>query len=340
MKITTKEFGLGATLITFTSKNDISISFTNLGARIVDWSVNGKSIVLGFDSAQEYIEKDSYPGASIGRTAGRIKNGLIELNGKNIQLNQNEFPQTLHGGEDGFDLKLWRFEIFDQEDRASVRFDLTSNDGENGYPGKLDVAVTHSFDEQGRWTIDYDAISDKDTVFNPTGHVYFNLNGEASLPVDNHYLKLAATHFVPLLDKTEIVRGDIVELRDTVLDFRAGRYLAETFASDMEQVQLVGGIDHPFLLDEVSLEKEQACLSLDDLRVSVYTDRPSIVLFTANFGDLGTIYHGKPQVHHGGITFETQIAPGSRQISELGDISLKAGEKFHSRTIYQLNQIN
>ncbi len=336
MKFTIKAFGLGATLITFENRAGIKISFTNFGARIVDWIVDGKNIVLGFDSAQEYLEKDTYPGATVGRTAGRIKNGKLKIGTQNYQLKQNDGLQTLHGGEDAMNTKLWRFSIFEKNDVAGVKFYLTSNDGENGYPGKLDMIVTHSFDEKGRWTIEYSAVSDKDTVFNPTGHAYFNLSGDASVPVDRHHLSLAASRFVPLLDMTETVRGDIENVKDTALDFRVGKLLSEAFSSDLEQVKLVDGIDHPFLLDEVDLTKEQARLTLDNLSLSVKTDRPSIVIFTANFGELGTIFRGKRQIHHGGITFETQISPGSQQIQELGDITLKAGEEYRSTTIYAI----
>ncbi|PCS01394.1 aldose epimerase [Lactococcus fujiensis] len=337
MKISTKDFGLGSTLINFTNEAGVSISFTNLGARVVDWIVGKKNIILGFETAQEYLAKDAYPGATIGRTAGRIKNGQVVINDKIVQLNENEFPQTLHGGEDSFHTKLWCFEIFDQGDVAGVKFYLTSNDGENGYPGKLDVVVTHSFDENSCWAIDYLAKSTKDTVFNPTGHVYFNLNGDASQSVGNHTLKVAASRYVPLLDKSQIVRGDIADVNQTGFDFRAEKRIDDAFNSKTDQIDLVGGLDHPFLLDDVRLDKEQARLALDNLSVSVNTDRPSICIFTANFGDMGTVYRGKPEIHHGGITFETQIAPGSQQIPELGDISLKAGEAYHATTTYTLN---
>lgn len=338
MEILTRDFGLGATLITLINKKGVQISFTNLGARVVNWVKDGKRLILGFDSAQEYLEKDAYPGATVGRTAGRIKDGQVTISGQTFQLNQNDAPQTLHGGDESMHTKLWRYEIEDLGSKVQVKFTLTSNDGENGYPGKLDMTVIHSFDDDNNWTTNYEAISDKDTVFNPTGHVYFNLNGDASQTIENHHLKLAASRFVPLKDTTEIVRGDIVDIRDTDLDFRVGKILADAVNSSMEQVQLVGGIDHPFLLDEVNLEKEQARLTLGDTSVSVRTDRPSIVIFTANFGDLGTLYQGKAQVHHGGITFECQVAPGSQQIPELGDITLKAGEKYHATTIYSLDK--
>lgn len=336
MKVTETRFGLGSMLITMTNKQGVRISFTNLGARVVDWQKNGKHFVLGFDSAQEYLEKDAYPGATVGRTAGRIKDGLITLSGQTIPLEQNEASQTLHGGDASMHTKLWAYEITESADKAQVSFRLVSNDGENGYPGKLDITVTHSFDEANNWTIAYEATTTKETVFNPTGHVYFNLNGDASQSVDNHHLKLAASRLVPLKDKTEVVRGDILDIKETDLDFRNGKVLADALNSDFEQVQLVGGIDHPFLLDEVDIDQEQARLTLDDLSISVRTDRPSIVIFTANFGDLGTIYQGKPQVNHGGITFECQVSPGSQQIPELGDITLRAGDVYRAKTIYQL----
>lgn len=337
MKISTKYFGLGSTLITFTNEKGVSISFTNLGARVVDWIVRDKNIILGFDTAQEYLTKDSYPGATIGRTAGRIKEGQVVINDQIVQLNQNEFSQTLHGGEDSFNTKLWFFEIFDQGDVARVKFYLTSNDGENGYPGKLYVVVTHSFDDNSCWKIDYEAKSTKDTVFNPTGHVYFNLNGDASQSVGNHKLKVAASRYVPLLDKSQIVRGDISEVNQTALDFRIEKKIDVAFNSKMEQIELVGGIDHAFLLDDPDFEKEHATLALGNISITITTDRPSICVFTANFGDVGTIYRGKAEAHHGGITFETQVAPGSQQIPELGDVSLKAGEEYHATTMYQLN---
>lgn len=337
MKISTKDFGSKSTLITFENKSGIKISFTDLGARIVDLIVLGKNIVLGFESAQEYLEKDSYPGATIGRTAGRIKNGLVEISGKSFQLNQNEFPQALHGGQESFDRRLWKFEIFDKGDVVGVHFDLISPDGDNGYPGELKVRVTHSFDEKGQWKIEYRAISDKDTVFNPTGHAYFNLTGDASQVIDNHKLRLASSWFVPLKDKSEVVQGDIVMTKGTDFDFQSGANLSQALESSNKQISLVSGIDHPFLLDEPGdIKKEQARLSLNNLSLSVFTDRPSIVIFTANFGDKGTIFRGNTEVHHGAITLETQVAPGSQQIPELGDISLKAGNLYKSTTIYQL----
>lgn len=337
MKITTADFGLGAKLFTIENKMGMTISFTNFGARVVDWKVNGKSIILGFDSAQEYVEKDIFPGATVGRIAGRTKDGIVVINGKTIQLEQNDFPQAIHGGSNPTQAQLWQAEIFETKDAAGVKYFLTLKDGDGGYPGKLQFTVIHTFNELGEWKIEYFAVSDKDTVFNPTGHVYFNLNGDVSIPLDNHRLQIAASRYVPLLDKTEVVRGEIDDVTGTPFDFRAEKLLSEAFVSNDPQITLVDGLDHGFVLDEVSMDKAQARLSLDDLSISVYTNQPSIVIFTANFGDLGTVYRGKAEVNHGGMTFETQVAPGSPQIPELGDISLKAGDTYHAETIYKVN---
>ncbi|GBG95968.1 galactose-1-epimerase [Lactococcus termiticola] len=334
MKIETNDFGAGTVLIRLTNKSGQSIAFSNLGARVVDWNIDGRQIVLGFDSAQEYLDKDAYPGATIGRTAGRVTNGIIHVDGQDIQLPQNEGEQTLHGGPKSFETKVWDYEIIDD----AVKFTLTSPDGDNGYPGNLKVTVIHRFDEAGDWTIEYEAISDKDTVFNPTGHVYFNLAGDASQPIDDHQLKISASRFVPLKDKTELVRGDIVDVTGTDFDLREGLSLKQVFASDDAQIQLVDGFDHPFLLDAPSLSTEQASLSYEDLTISVKTDQPALVIFTANFGDIPTEFRGKKIANHGGITFESQVSPGSELIPELGDISLRAGELYQSQTIYSLRK--
>ena len=169
MEITTKDFGLGAHLICLTNKAGDTLSLSNYGARIVDWTVNGKKIVLGFDSTQEYVEKDNYPVLQLAEQLVVSKTVKVEIAGKNVQLQQNEAAQTLHGGQDSFESKLWQFEVFQEAEQAKVQFYLTSNDGENGYPGQIQVTVTHSFDENGAWSIEYDAVSDKDTVFNLRG---------------------------------------------------------------------------------------------------------------------------------------------------------------------------
>ncbi len=337
MKITTSDFGLGSQLFTIENKKGMRIAFTNYGARIVDWVVEGKHIVLGFDCAQEYQEKDIFPGATVGRIAGRTKDGLVVINGQSVQLEQNDFPQAIHGGSNPSQAQIWQAQTFQKEEEAGVEYTLRLKDGEGGYPGNLDFTTIHTFNEAGEWKIEYRAVSDKDTVFNPTGHVYFNLNGEADQPIDNHELQIAASRYVPLLDQSQVVRGDLVEVTGTPFDFRAPQMLSEVFSSSDSQIRLVDGLDHGFLLDERNLAKEQARLTLGKLSVSTYTDQPSIVIFTANFGDMGTVYRGKPEAHHGGITFETQVAPGSPQIPELGDITLNAGETYQATTIYKVN---
>lgn len=338
MKISTQEFGLGSTLIRLENSKGQYLAVSNFGARGVDLYAGGKHILLGFDSAEEYVEKDIYPGATIGRVAGRIKDAQAEISGKTYQFDANEGKNTLHGGDFGPEGRLWTFEVLGdegREDEAAVRFELTSNDGENGFPGQLKMIVTHSFNESGEWKIDYKAISTKDTLYNPTGHAYFNLTGEVDQTIDQHSLELAASRIVALRDGG-LIRGDILDLAGTELDFTNPKKIGTVLHSDHEQVKLATGIDHPFLLDQVDLEQVQARLELGQLALEVRTDQPAIVIFTANFGDKNIVFHGKEQVHHAGLTFECQVSPGSLQLPELGNILLKAGEEYTQTTIYKV----
>ncbi|MFV0556505.1 MAG: galactose-1-epimerase [Lactovum sp.] len=331
MKITKEEFGLGATLICLTNQKGNSISFSNLGARVVAWEVTGRNILRSYKTAREYLEKDPYCGATIGRVAGRIKAAYLKINNQEFNLQKNEGEQTLHGGEESFETKLWRFESFESETSASVTFSLISNHMENGFPGKLEVKVTYSYDDEDNWTIDYEALSDQDTSFNPTNHVYFNLNQSKKEDISNHFLEMSASRYLSLKNE-EKVDGQIKEVTGTDFDFQSAKLLSKIFESQESELLNFDGLDHPFLLDEVSLEKTQATLSLDDLSLRVKTDRPSLVIFTANFKGVDIL----EQESHKSITFESQVAPGAESNPELGDISLKAGEKYQSRTIYQV----
>lgn len=337
MKLSKKEFGLGATLIEIQNSKGTYISFSNLGARIVDWIVPTKNeernIVLGFESASEYLAKDAYQGASIGRVAGRIKNGRFTIGGKDYQATLNNNGNTLHGGKKSFEEKLWLFETFEEETKAGVHFYLTSNDLENGFPGELSIRVTHAFDEDGEWRIDYHGTSTKDTLFNPTNHVYFNLSGDVTQSIGNHMLKLNADEML-MIDEQVIPIGERLNLDEVGLSMKNGRLLSEIFQSQNKQLAFQNGLDHPFYLNESFTEMKQVELSFEDTHLEIYTDRPSVVIFTSNFHEQGPIMRGKKLVHNGGVTFETQVAP-----DDVDGMVLKAGELFESTTIYKVSAL-
>lgn len=336
MNITEKEFGQGAILYRLENDNGYKIDVTNLGARIVAFYVptrNGvKNIVLGFDSAEEYLQKDAYIGATIGRVAGRIKDGNFVIEGKPYHTTQNEKGNTLHGGPNNFETKLWLAETNQNLHEANVTFTYTSLDDEQGFPGNLDVKVTYTLTNDNVWQVEYEAKSDIATLFNPTNHVYFNLTGDVTQNVGDHTLQLASEKFA-VVDADTLATGEVRSVAGTPFDFRRGEKVAQVFDTDYEQNTLVGGLDHPFFLEKA---EPQAVLAspTEDIKVELLTDEPSVVIFTAQFDPLPEM-HGQKLAYHGGLTLETQVSPGALEHG-FGDIILPAHKTFKSQTSFKV----
>lgn len=349
MKLETKVFGLEDVFCySFINEKGEVFSATNLGARIVSWKVLDKNqrlieTVLGMDSATEYLEKDPYIGATIGRVAGRIANGHYTYDNQTVQLTQNEQGNTLHGGPHSFEEAVWEAEATVENGMGKIVFHLFSPAGENGFPGDLNVKVTYTISEDMTWQIDYEAKTNETTLFNPTNHVYFNLNGHYEQTIDNHLLYVNADRYVPLLannlpiGKKQSVVGTAFDVRD-----EAGTRLEDVFSLTDEQVLAVGGYDHPFVLNQPSLKIPQASIkSLETgLTLSVYTDAASIVIFTLNLGDKTIMMREQEVKHHSGITFETQALPDAINQEDFGNIVLKPNDVFRSTTIYRWHEKN
>lgn len=343
LKISKRKFGERAVLYSLTNDLGITMNVTNLGARIVDLIVpiNGKerNIVLGFDSAEEYLAKDMYFGATIGRVAGRIKGGSFSIEQQNYQLPVDpQTGHTLHGGLNSFEAKLWDAKIVETSEQLSVIFSYLSPDGENGFPGELKASVTYSLTNQNEWVVDYQASTDQPTLYNPTNHVYFNLTGDASQAVAKHELFVESEQFA-VVDKDTTVTGELRSVSGTPFDFRQPKKVEQVFQTNYEQNSLVNGLDHPFFLNQTGFDKPQAIITAPekDLSVEMYTDRPAVVIFTAQFGDEGPEVRGKKMINHGGLTLETQVSPGAVEFEGFGDIVLQPGTPYQSRTIYKIN---
>lgn len=342
MNITTKDFGAGYTIITITNPNGLQLTVSDLGARITSLKVpttNGlRELVLGFDTAKEYLEKDVYIGASIGRVAGRIQNGTFQIDRKIYKVQVDETTgNTLHGGTPGFESKKWQYQIIDNDDEASVIFYTVSPDGENGFPGNLYVEIRYTLTSANVWKVETRATSDKDTLFNPTNHVYFNLTGDVTQPVDEHTLWVDSDRFAPL-NRESIPIGEKLPVEGTAFDFRKSVKLKEIFNSTFDQKELVGGIDHPFFLNRPELSRSSVKLSSPDevVTIEIATKEPSVVIFTANFGENTPIMHGKQLANHGGITFETQVSPGAEQYPDFGDIVLRTDSTYQTMTEFHI----
>ncbi|MEY8445932.1 galactose-1-epimerase [Enterococcus ratti] len=339
MTITEKEFGLGYHLITLTNNQGLQLAVTDLGARIVQLNAQQKELILGFDSAQEYLTKDSYIGAFIGRTAGRIEKGQFSLHDQVYQLSTDpETGHSLHGGSPGFELKKWTYQTMEDEQESSVKFTVKSPDGEHGFPGNLSVEVCYTLTQDNVWYVTTQARSDKETLFNPTNHVYFNLTGDVTQPIDQHTLWLDSSYFAPLRADS-IPIGEKAAVLGTPFNFQKPQKLVNVFASNFEQKNLFNGIDHPFFLNKPGVENISAYLLSPDekIKVSIATDSPSIVLFTANFGSNTPEMRGKKLVNHGGITFETQVAPAAERYPTFGDIRLAPHQTFKTMTKFKID---
>ncbi|EPH97983.1 aldose 1-epimerase [Enterococcus faecalis 13-SD-W-01] len=330
MKIEKQDFGGGCHLLTIENDNKTTLAVSDFGARIVRLTVlidgEPRELILGFDQAEEYQEKDPYIGASIGRVAGRIKEGRFVINGKSCQADTDpKTGHTLHGNN-GFDTKKWAYTTVIGKNEASVIFSLTSLDQENGFPGNLDAEVRYTLTNDDVWRVTTRGISDQDTLFNPTNHVYFNLSGNVDEPIDEHTLQVNSDLFAKLKEDM-IPTGEICAVEQTPFDFQEPKKLKTVFKSEFQQSQMVDGIDHPFFLKNNGHFLPVATLTSPDEKaaIEVSTNASCAVIFTANFGENGPKMKRKKLVNHGGITFETQEAPGSEQFGSFGNIFLPAG---------------
>ena len=343
MKITKQTFGeineQTITLYTLRNNNGVEVSCMDYGCiitKILAPDIDGRSenIVLGYDELESYLTDTNYFGAVIGRVGGRIANGWFELGGKSYDLPKNDGENHLHGGPNGFNTAIWEAKPFDSGEEIGVRFIYKSSDGESGYPGNLDVAVTYRLTNENKFTISYGAVSDQDTLLNLTNHTYFNLSGNLKETILNHELVLQSNQYLEL-NKELIPTGNKVDVTDTSFDFRNGRKIVDGVKSNDNQNELVGnGYDHPFLLDDT--KNEQMILSDQNSgrMVSVKTTEPCVVLYTGNSISDDLEVKGVPTGKYLGICLETQSPPDAIHHPEFPSIILEKGNKYHSSTTY------
>lgn len=306
----------------------IAAAITDLGATLVSCWVDGVDVVLGYDDASGYLNNDGFLGAVVGRNANRIGGAAFPLNGETVHLTPNEGKNNLHSGPDCWYTRLWQVEHVTDN---AVRLTLHSPDGDQGFPGNADIAVTYTI-EKDALTVRYDAVCDQDTVFNLTNHAYFNLFGEnRPEKAMDQLLRLTANHFNPD-DAENIPTGEIRSVAGTPFDFRSPKPLGRDIGEDYEPLHLQGGYDHNFVISG------NPCVVLTDPEsgrsLTVTTDCPGIQVYTANFLDV----IGKNGVRYprrGGVALETQFAPNSVNHPEWPQPFTKAGEHYHSETKFQ-----
>lgn len=341
MNITQEHFGnledgREADLFTLVNSNGMEVQITNYGGIITSLKVpdrdgNIENIVLGFDNLQDYLDGHPYFGALIGRYGNRIAYGRFDLDGTEYQLATNNGENHLHGGEKGFDKVLWGAEIIDGE---TLQLSYLSPDGEEGYPGNLEVMVAYTLTDENELLIDYEARTDKTTHINLTAHSYFNLTGDLSSTILDHQLKLYAGHYTPVNEQL-IPTGEIEQVDGTPFDFQDFNPIGSRIG------QVEGGYDHNYVLDDRSDNLSRAAELLDPesgRKLSVYTTEPGIQFYSGNFLDGSLISpDGIPYQQHAGLCLEPQHFPNSPNQPEFPPTILRPGDIYESQTIYSFS---
>lgn len=315
-------------------KNDaLEVDVSNYGCTIMkllckDKDGNFEDVVLGYETIEEYFDRDAYLGALVGRVANRIGDGTFKLGDNTYTLAINNGPNHLHGGIKGFSYQVFDYEIMDHD---SIKFFYVSKDEEEGYPGNLQLEVTYSLRDTA-FVITYKAESDKDTIINLTNHSYFNLSGKKE-DIQNHYLQVHADEFA-CIDKDGLPTGWIEDVTKTPFDFRELTKIKDVITKEHEQLLLANGLDHPFLFNT---NKDQVILidKNSGRKLTVSSTLPGAQIYTANFldgrdGKYGLQYHARD-----GICIETQYMPDEINIREDAESILRKGERYESMTSYQ-----
>ena len=310
-----------ANLYTLTNANGMKVVITDIGGAVTEiWAKDSKgnlaNVALGYKDHKTYVKNPNYFGCITGRYANRIADGNFTLEGEKYSLATNNGPNHLHGGDQGFDKHLWEGEGGTGEDSVFVKFTRTSPDGEEGYPGDLNVTVTYTLNNADELRVEYEATTSKPTVINLTNHTYFNLAGEGSETILDHELTLHADKFVAT-DETNIPTS-IDDVEGTPMDFREAHVIGERIEEENEQLKFGLGYDHTWVIRQDSKDEEGLSLAatlVDPASgrvLEIRTDQPGIQFYSGNYlDDTTTGTSGKTYPLRSGLCLETQVFPDS-----------------------------
>ena len=329
---------------TLKNANGMEVKISNYGGVITHWTAPDKDgkfedIVLGFDSLAGYLTPPPYFGAIIGRYGNRIAKGKFTLDGKNYQLAKNNSENHLHGGLVGYDKVLWNAEPIEGEESA-LKLTYLSKDGEEGYPGNLNITVVYTLLRDNSLKMDYSATTDKATVINLTNHSYFNLSGFKKDILDEE-VTLNADRYLPV-DKGLIPTGELRSVTGTVFDFTKPTVIGKGINEVKdEQIKLGGGYDHAWILNKKENELSLAATVLEKTsgrKMEVLTTEPAIQFYTGNFLDGKLTGKGNVKyVKRFALCLESEHYPDSPNQSAFPTVILKPNEKYSTTTIYKLS---
>lgn len=330
-------------LYTLTNKNGMKVEIINYGAIVVSLTApdkNGKleDVVLGFDNLQDYVKDNSFIGAIVGRCANRINKGKIALDGKEYQLTINDGENQLHGGSKGFNKVLWDAVPIESDSAQALKLTYRSPDGDEGYPGNLDIEVIYTLSNRNELKINYKATTDKPTVVNLTNHSYFNLSGSPVNTILDEELQLDADDMTAV-NEILIPTGELLRVANTPFDFRSPHKIGERINEMNEQLKFGGGYDHNWVLNNYngSVRKVGELFEPNNGRLmEIYTDQPGMQFYSGNFmngtlkGKKGIIYN-----YRSALCLEAQHFPNSPNQPNFPSVRLNPGEKYKQQTVYR-----
>ncbi|THB74897.1 MAG: galactose mutarotase [Desulfobulbaceae bacterium] len=346
VRLTKKDFGSieDRAIEKFTITNDkgLVLSLINLGGiitsiRTPDRQGNYANIVLGHDTLEDYLNDTSYLGCLVGRYANRISNGTFKIDGNAYRLPCNEGENHLHGGDLGFNKKIWETEPYRDPRGGGLKLSMTSPDQDQGYPGTVDIQVLYLLSEDNKLVIDYTAATDMVTIINLTQHSYFNLNGTGDTL--GHRVKINASGYTPV-NKKQIPTGAYRSVEGSPLDLRVEKQLGALLDQTPEAELFGGGFDHNYVLDtEGKLENTAAILYSphSGREMKVYTTEPGLQFYTGNNLGAGDASGKSTFVKHGGICLEAQHFPDSPNQRAFPSVILKPGHVYRQVTEYRFN---
>ncbi len=333
----------GEAIIAYTmrSENGSEVEVCNLGATVLAMRVpdrDGKidDVALGYPDYENMSRDCASVGRSIGRVANRIARGRMTIEGKDYALEINNGQNHLHGGTKGFGVRIWESRV----ETNRVVMTLHSEDGDQGYPGAVDVEAIFDFDDNYSLEITYRAVSDATTVVNLTNHAYFNLAGPAEESVLSHELKLNSTQVLEM-NQFQIPTGKHLDLAGTPMDFRDFKALGDAVAADFNHSNLFRGLDHFFVVDgwQKSILAENAVLrdAKSGRTMTVLSSAPGLMVYTGNWlaGGSPRTKNGKGFCDYQGVALECQIHPNAMNTPSFPSVELKAGEPFCQKIVFR-----
>ncbi len=341
--------GRETTLFSLVSAGGARADITDYGAIVVRLFVPDRAgrmddIVLGYNSVADYVKNSPFFGAIVGRFGNRIAHGRFTLDGQTYTLatnnNPNGIPCHLHGGNVGFDKVLWSARTSITNGSPTLELRYRSADGEEGYPGNLDVTVTYTLGDDNSLRVDYHATTDRATPVNLTQHAYFNLKGEGQGDILDHQLEINARRYTPV-NAGLIPTGELASVASTPFDFTTPQRIGARVNADHEQLKLAGGYDHNWVLDAQSGTLALAATASEPTTgrtMEVWTQEPGVQFYCGNFLD-GTAIGKSDRAygHRSGFCLETQHYPDSPNQPAFPNTILRPDQVYQTTTLFKFS---